>query len=148
MMISLARLAAESNKVLLVRAIVPLDRAGCVVVVWPYGIDGKPRLVYIPPETMLILPVSVPTSDCPRFTPSGQARAEFVFAFFKDDAFRDEPRLPAGVSFENNDFHYPKSDKLKVGGNRRYMSLSGASVKKKPIWKALNEFIGLFSRMH
>lgn len=142
------RLAAKSNRVILVRAIVPLDRAGCVTVVWPYGIEGKPYLVYIAPETMLILPATVPTSDCPRFTPSGQARAEFVFATFNDDVFRDEPRLPAGVAFENNDYYYVKSDKLKVSGTRRYMSLSGGSAKKKPIWKALNEFIGLFSSMH
>jgi hypothetical protein len=144
---------------LLVRVIVPLDRAGCVIVVWPNGVGQPSKLVFVPADTALILPVTVLTSNCPVFTPSGQAHAEFMFAYFQDKKYvpgkyrGDHPRLPQGLIFENNDHHYPNTTafKLKQRTDRSIKVPDGSKghTRNRDIYPgvALYEFLHLFSPM-
>jgi hypothetical protein len=145
---------------LLVRAIVPVDRAGCVIVVWPNGVGQPSKLVFVPSGTALILPVTVLTSDCPSFTPSGQAHAEFVFAFFQDERYNPEKyagdhiRLPDGLVFESNDHHYPNTKAFKLTeATDRSIVIPDGSLKhqqNRGLYPgvALYEFLNLFSPMY
>ena len=58
-----------------------LDRAGLAMRIWPGvqssdGSHANDRLVIIPPGCIMLLPLSVPASDCIGFSPSAQRRLE------------------------------------------------------------------------
>ena len=144
---------AQKAGCVLVRAIIPIDRAGCVVVVWPSGSDDRGVLVYIPPYVALILPVTIPTSDCPRFTPSGQAHVEIVLAFWSDPSssgmLDDSERcLPNGIVFEDRDYDYPFCGNFRTKKDQRFVPLDGLQVAQKYPGLALNNFISMFDSMH
>lgn len=144
-----AKVALLESQITLVRAILPLDRSGLVLRVWPNGIEHDTvstgdRLVYVQPGTMLILPVGVATSDCIRFSPQGQRRAEFVFAFVKKGK-----RLPKDCTLED-DYVYFKCDGPRARKQLNSVAKSRAKVKSVLLSNAryvnpiLKEFIELF----
>jgi hypothetical protein len=116
--------------------------------------------VFVPSGTALILPVTVLTSDCPSFTPSGQAHSEFVFAFFQDERYNPEKyagdhiRLPDGLVFESNDHHYPNTKAFKLTeATDRSIVIPDGSLKhqqNRGLYPgvALYEFLNLFSPMY
>lgn len=135
--------SAQVNGCLLVRVIVPLDRAGCIIVVWPSGNDQNGVLVFIPPNVVLVLPVTVPTSDCPQFTPSGQARAEIIIALF-----HDKRSIPEGIKLENHEYYYPCCGRHPTTNFDKYIALDSRQVEKNYPTDALKVFIGLFDPMY
>ena len=92
----------ERDDVVFVRCIIPLDNAGLALRVWDKGYtQGSDTLLYIPPGVMCILPVSIPTSDCIRFSPGGQRRIEMLLCF-TTDSIED---ITPSISF-HDEYHY------------------------------------------
>lgn len=150
--------------VMLVRMIIPLDKSGSIITIWPKGkTNGTSRLVFIPHGTVLVLPLTVLTSNCLQFTPSRNPHAELVFAFFIDkrlDALKRKknkskqeqqeladtpPCLPHNVEFENHEYYYPGRKK----GSPRCADISElANAKDKYPTAALQDFTSLFDALN
>lgn len=107
----------DPSECVIIRGILPLDNAGVVLRLWPtgcprgQGFSVTERLVYVPPRVMLLLPATVPTSSCIRFSPQGQRRVEFVFALVAEQAGRCT--LPPQAKFEDKYFYLAAKGKKK-----------------------------------
>lgn len=136
-------LANVSERVLIVRGIVPLDKAGLALRLWPdgkcpVGAAGKDKIVYVGPGTMLLVPASVPIGDCLRFSSQGQRRAEFLFAVHRrEDAFPREAMKVGG------ELHYLQQNDAHMGAGNR--SRSVAASDGSPYWNpGMTAFLDVF----
>ena len=134
---------AQKDGCLLVRIVVPLDSAGCAIIVWPPGNDERGVMLFIPPNTALVLPVTVPTSDCPKYTPSGQGRAEIILAFH--DA---KEELSEVIKLEEHDYHYPFGCSFRTKKTEKFINLDGIQAEKRFPRDAISEFVQLFDAIN
>ena len=122
---------AAAQGALFFRAIVSLDRAGLAMRIWPSGFGGRDdRLLFVPPGCTAIVPMSVATSDCVRFSPSGQRRLEMYFRLScKDGALFGD--------FQEGSFAY--ASPLVADGDARSVSIKDIQTDH-----GLDRFIKLF----
>ena len=123
---------------ILVRCIIPLDKAGLVMRVWPKGTDGEDKLVYVQPGTVLFLPSTVATSDCLRFSPLGQRRVELAFAYV-----RNGKKLPASCQVRDSYYYMDEKQGTRFEKATRY----SASVYDECDAEHMNVHITEFNEM-
>ena len=125
------------------RVIVGLDNAGLVLRIWPKGfpsrrgLNAEDKLVYLPPGCALVLPLTVATSDCIRFSPQGQKRLEFVFVGTEKDACGG--LKSDALAFNGTSFYLDSIP----GQGRRYCCL-GDEREREFYSSAIEQFVKLF----
>lgn len=137
--------AAAERSIVLGRAIISLDKGGVLIRIWPegdcssHGRDSTDKLVYVPPGTALILPLTVATSDCIRFSCCGSSRLDIVICLRKTGT-----DLPPALVL-NNDLHYLDRRSCKgTKGTSHSVSLF-REEDKDYVCDELQRFVGLFS---